>query len=96
MNETIVDLLVERLEQAEQQLSDEAYEFLNSFEDIDDIITYQNALLEYKHIIKDRFFMDEEDERDELLIKNMLLLINTLINAMIEMDDKIVVIDIDD
>ncbi len=88
-----VDVIVQKLNECEQLLSDEAYAFLDSFEDIEDIMVYQNALVDYAKLIEDRFWCDEEDEQDEVLIKNMLLLINTLINAMIDADDDIIVID---
>lgn len=93
MNEAIVDILVQRLNETEQQLSDEAYEYLNSFEDIEDIMVYQRALIEYSKILRDRFWFDEEDEQDAETIKNMLRLINALINAMIDADDDIILIE---
>lgn len=85
--EYVVDIIVNKLNEAEQLLSDEAYEYLNSFEGAEeDIMVYHNALNEYLLILKDRFWMDEEDEKDEQIIKKMLMLIYTLINAMEELE----------
>ena len=99
MEEAIIDILVKRLEEAELQLSDEAYKYLASFEGVENIFVYQRALVEYSKLLKDRFWCDPEDEQDAETIDNMLQLINTLVNAMIEQrlnDDNIIVIDIDD
>lgn len=84
--EYVIDIIVNKLNEAEQSLSDEAYDFLNSFEDIEDILVYQRALNEYLLILKNRFWMDEEDDKDEQIIKKMLMLIYTLINAMEELE----------
>lgn len=95
IEEYAVDVLVKKLEECEQHLSDEAYAFLDSYEDIDDIMVYQGALIDYAKTLEARFWMDEEDDEDERIIKTMLLLINALINAMIDADDDIIVIDND-
>lgn len=85
--EYVIDIIVNKLNEAEQLLSDEAYEFLNSFEGAEeDVMVYHNALNEYLLILKDRFWMDEEDEQDERIIKKMLFLIYALINAMEELE----------
>ncbi len=84
IEEQIVDTLIVLLDEAEQELSDECYEYLNSFEDIEDIFVYQRALVDYLQILKSRFWCDNEDEQDEEVIVRMLPLINTLMNAMLE------------
>lgn len=84
IEEQIVDTLIVLLDEAEQELSDECYEYLNSFEDIEDIFVYQRALVDYLQILKSRFLCDDEDEQDEEVIVRMLPLINTLMNAMLE------------
>lgn len=88
-----VDVIVQKLNECEQLLSEEAYAFLDSYEDIEDIMVYQGALIDYAKTLEARFWMDEEDDEDERIIKTMLLLINALINAMIDADDDIIVIE---
>lgn len=93
IEEYAVDVIVQKLNECEQLLSDEAYAFLDSYEDIEDIMVYQGALIDYAKTLEARFWMDEEDDEDERIIKTMLLLINALINAMIDADDDIIVIE---
>lgn len=82
--EYIVDKIIKKLEKLEGMLSDEAYAFLESYEDIEDAIVYQQALIEYQQILKDRFWLDEEDDKDEITISEMISLIATLSSAMAE------------
>ena len=99
MNEAIIDILVQRLEEAEQQLSDEAYEYLHCSEGVEDIFVYKKVLGDYSKLLKDRFWCDPEDEQDAETINKMLQLINALVNAMTKQrlnDDNIIVIDIDE
>lgn len=85
--EYAIDVFVQKLNEYETKLSDECYEYLNSFEGAEeDVMIYHNALNEYLLILKDRFWCDEEDEKDEQIIKKMLMIIYALISAMTELE----------
>ena len=84
----VIDVLTEQLSNEEQLLSDEAYEFLNSFENIDDIMVYYSALNEYLIMIKNRFLMGESDEEDKRIIIKMMLQICALVNAVYELEQS--------
>lgn len=89
VEEYVVDVVVQKLEECEQLLSDEAYAFLDSHEGIDDIMVYQGALIDYLKTLEARFWCNEADDEDERIIKVMLHLINLLLNAMNELVDAI-------
>jgi hypothetical protein len=84
----VIDVLTQQLSNEEQLLSDEAYEFLNSFENIDDIMVYYYALNEYLMMIKNRFLMEESDEEDKRIIIKMMLQICALVNAVYELEQS--------
>ena len=91
-----VDVMVQKLEECEKLISDEAYDFIMNYEEgmaVDDIYIYLAALVDYADMIEDRYYMEDTDEEDAEIIKKMVLLIHALINAMLDIEDDVIIID---
>ncbi len=91
-----IDVMVKKLEECEKLISDEAYDFIMTYEGgmaVDDIWIYLAALVDYLDIIDDRYYMEDADEEDAEIIKKMILLIHALTNAMLDDEDDVIIIE---
>jgi regulator of sigma D len=76
IDEEVCNAVIEKVSEGHMHLSDRARKFIINELDEDDIIDYQQAITYYQHIIKDRFYMELEDEQDFSIIEIMKVLIN--------------------
>ena len=76
MNERICNAVIDKLSECHMTLSDEAKRFIINELDEDDIVDYLQAIKYYQHMIKDRLYIEPNDESDYSIIEIMKALIN--------------------
>ena len=76
MNERICNAIIDKITEAHNDLSDEAKRFIINELDEDDIVDYLQAIKYYQHMIKDRLYIEPNDESDYSIIEIMKALIN--------------------
>lgn len=78
IDEKAIDVFITKIGDTFNLLSDEAKGFIKSNLDEDDIDDFERLLEYYQFIIKDRFFIEDDDEYDYNTIKNLKLLVELL------------------
>jgi hypothetical protein len=78
IDEKAIDVFTTKIGDTFNLLSDEAKGFIKSNLDEDDIDDFERLLEYYQFIIKDRFFIENEDEYDYNTIKNLKFLVELL------------------
>ena len=75
IDEKAIDVFITKIGDTFNLLSDEAKTFIKSNLDEDDIDDFERLLEYYQFIIKDRFFIEDDDEYDYNTIKNLKFLV---------------------
>jgi hypothetical protein len=78
IDEKAIDVFITKIGDTFNLLSDEAKTFIKSNLDEDDIDDFERLLEYYQFIIKDRFFIEDEDEYDYNTIRNLKFLVELL------------------
>lgn len=78
IDEKAIDVFITKIGDTFVLLSDEAKTFIKSNLDEDDIDDFERLLEYYQFIIKDRFFIEDDDEYDYNTIKNLKFLVELL------------------
>ena len=78
IDEKAIDVFITKIGDTFNLLSDEAKTFIKSNLDEDDIDDFERLLEYYQFIIKDRFFIEDDDEYDYNTIKNLKFLVELL------------------
>lgn len=78
IDEKAIDVFITKIGDTFNLLSDEAKIFIKSNLDEDDIDDFERLLEYYQFIIKDRFFIEDDDEYDYNTIKNLKFLVELL------------------
>lgn len=78
IDENAIDVFTTKIGDTFNLLSDEAKGFIKSNLDEDDIDEFERLLEYYQFIIKDRFFIEDDDEYDYNTIKNLKFLVELL------------------
>jgi hypothetical protein len=78
IDEKAIDVFITKIGDTFALLSDEAKTFIKSNLDEDDIDDFERLLEYYQFIIKDRFFIEDEDEYDYNTIRNLKFLVELL------------------
>ena len=76
IDEEICNTVIEKITEGHMHLSKRAKKFIINNLDEDDIINYQQVIIYYQHIIKERFYMEPEDELDYDIIEFMKIFID--------------------
>ena len=76
--EKAIDVFITKIGDTFNLLSDEAKTFIKSNLDEDDIDDFERLLEYYQFIIKDRFFIEDDDEYDYNTIRNLKFLVELL------------------
>lgn len=78
IDEKAIDVFTTKIGDTFNLLSDEAKGFIKSNLDEDDIDEFERLLGYYQFIIKDRFYIEDEDEYDYNTIRNLKFLVELL------------------
>jgi hypothetical protein len=78
IDEKAIDVFTTKIGDTFNLLSDEAKTFIKSNLDKDDIDDFERLLEYYQFIIKDRFFIEDDDEYDYNTIRNLKFLVELL------------------
>lgn len=78
IDEKAIDVFTTKIGDTFNLLSDEAKGFIKSNLDEDDIDDFERLLEYYQFIIKDRFFIEDDDEYDYNTIRNLKFLVELL------------------
>jgi hypothetical protein len=78
IDEKAIDVFITKIGDTFNLLSDEAKTFIKSNLDEDDIDDFERLLEYYQFIIKDRFFIEDDDEYDYNTIRNLKFLVELL------------------
>ena len=78
IDEKAIDVFITKIGDTFNLLSDEAKGFIKSNLDEDDIDDFERLLEYYQFIIKDRFFIEDDDEYDYNTIRNLKFLVELL------------------
>lgn len=78
IDEKAIDVFITKIDDTFNLLSDEAKTFIKSNLDEDDIDDFERLLEYYQFIIKDRFFIEDDDEYDYNTIRNLKFLVELL------------------
>ena len=80
IDEEICNAVIDKVSEGHMALSERARKFIIKELEEDDIIDYQQTITYYQHIIKDRFYMEPEDEADYNIIDIMKVLIDCFLD----------------
>ena len=78
IDEKAIDVFITKIGYTFNLLSDEAKTFIKSNLDEDDIDDFERLLEYYQFIIKDRFFIEDDDEYDYNTIRDLKFLVELL------------------
>lgn len=78
IDEKAIDVFITKIGDTFNLLSDEAKTFIKSNLDEDDIDDFERLLEYYQFIIKDRFYIEDDDEYDYNTIRNLKFLVELL------------------